>query len=66
MRKMIITESQLIGAIREELKKSDVVDLIKKDKDVEKYIKQVTADVLDNLFRVMWQQKSFYQSNMIK
>lgn len=66
MKKGLITENQLRLIIEEELKKSDVVDIIKKNKDIEKYIKQVTADVLDNLFRVMWQQKSFYQSNMIR
>ena len=66
MKKCLITENQLRLIIEEELKKSDVVDIIKKNKDIEKYIKQVTADVLDNLFRVMWQQKSFYQSNMIR
>lgn len=66
MGKVVITESTLQRIIEEELKKSDVVDIIKKNKDIEKYIKQVTADVLDNLFKVMWQQKSFYQSNMIR
>ena len=66
MKKGLITENQLRLIIEEELKKSDVVDIIKKNKDIENYIKQVTADVLDNLFRVMWQQKSFYQSNMIR
>lgn len=66
MKKALITESQLKRIIAEELKKSDVVDIVKKDKDIEKYIKDVTAHVLDKLFQVLWQQKSFYQSNITR
>lgn len=66
MKKAVITESQLKRIIAEELKKSDVVDIVKKDKDIEKYIKDVTAHVLDKLFQVLWQQKSFYQSNITR
>lgn len=66
MAKVLISESKLKSIIAEELKKSDVVDIVKKDKDIEKYIKDVTAHVLDKLFQVLWQQKSFYQSNITK
>jgi predicted CoA-binding protein len=66
MKKALITESQLKRIIAEELKKSDVVDIVKKDKDIEKYIKDVTAHVLDKLFQVLWQQKSFYQRNITR
>ena len=38
MQKLLITESQLKAVIAEELKKSDVVDIVKKDKDIEKHI----------------------------
>ena len=66
MKKALITESTLKRIIAEELKKSDVVDIVKKDKDIEKYIKDVTAHVLDKLFQVLWQQKSFYQTNITR
>ena len=66
MQKLLIKESQLRNIIAEELKKSDVVDIVKKDKDIEKHIKDITANVLDKLFQVLWQQKSFYQSNITK
>ena len=66
MAKVIITESKLKSIIAEELKKSDIVDIVKKDKDIEKHIKEITAAVLDKLFQVLWQQKSFYQSNITK
>ena len=66
MQKLLIKESELKKIIAEEMKKSDVVDIVKKDKDIEKYIKDVTAGVLDKLFQVLWQQKSFYQSNITR
>lgn len=66
MAKVIITESKLKSIIAEELKKSDIVDIVKKDKDIEKYVKEIVANVLDKLFQVLWQQKSFYQSNITK
>lgn len=66
MAKLLITESKLKEIIAEELKKSDIVDIVKKDKDIEKHIKEIAAQVLDKLFQVLWQQKSFYQSNITK
>jgi predicted CoA-binding protein len=66
MAKLLITEGKLKEIISEELKKSDIVDIVKKDKDIEKHIKEVAAQVLDRLFQVLWQQKSFYQSNITK
>jgi len=66
MQKLLITENQLKAVIIEELKKSDIVDIVKKDKDIEKHIKEIAAAVLDKLFQVLWQQKSFYQSNITK
>jgi predicted CoA-binding protein len=64
--KGLVTENQLKRIISEELKKSDIVDIVKKDKDIEKYVKEIVANVLDKLFQVLWQQKSFYQSNITK
>ncbi len=66
MQKLLIKESQLKGIIAEELKKSDIVDIVKNDKDIEKHVKEIAAQVLDRLFQVLWQQKSFYQSNITK
>jgi predicted CoA-binding protein len=64
--KVLIKESQLKNIISEELKKSDIVDIVKKDKDIEKHIKEIAANVLDKLFQVLWQQKSFYQNNITR
>ena len=44
MAKLLITESKLKEIIAEELKKSDIVDIVKKDKDIEKHIKEFGED----------------------
>lgn len=66
MAKFLVTESEIRRCISEELKKSDIIDIIKKDKDIEKYIKQITADVMSNLFQTLWQQKSYVLTNIAK
>lgn len=45
----------LENIILEELQKSDVLDMIKKDKNFEKRVKEIIADVLGEFFRVLWQ-----------
>lgn len=52
---------KLISLITEELKKSDVIDIINKDKDFEKRVKKITADVVTDLFRVLWQHNSIFK-----
>lgn len=59
-----ITESQLrkagFKALNEELDKDDVVELFKKDRDFEKRVKEISAGVISELFRILWQRKGFY------
>lgn len=50
----------------EELTKPDVVNIIKKDKDVEKRVKEIVTDVITKLFKILWQHKNFYDSNLVK
>lgn len=64
--KILVTESDIKRCISEELKKDDVIDIIKKDKDIEKYIKKITADVMANLFQTLWQQKGYVLTNIVK
>ncbi len=59
---MIITESQIVEAVSEELKKSDVMKIIKNDKDFEKRVKEIITDVISELFRVLWQHGGIYKS----
>lgn len=55
-------EKKLISIIAEEMKKSDVMDIIKNDKDFEKRVKKITADVVTDLFRVLWQHNSIFKA----
>lgn len=64
--KIRIDENTLKKTITEELKKSDVVDVVKNNKDIEKYVKKVAAEVVNNLFQTLFQQKSFLNQYLTK
>lgn len=59
-----ITERQLKESMSnlliEELDKDDVVDLFKKNKEFEKRVKEISAGVVSELFRILWQRRAFY------
>ena len=57
-----LTENKIISLITEELKKSDVMDIIKNDNEFEKSVKKITADVVTDLFRVLWQHSNIFKS----
>ena len=57
-----INEAKIAHIISEELKKSDIVDMFKKDKDFEKQVKKITSDVLTDLFRVLWQHNGLFKN----
>lgn len=48
--------------IVEELKKSDVIEIAKKDKEFEKRIKEIISEVVGELFRVLWQHGSIFKA----
>ena len=62
MRKMVINENQIVRLVTEELKKSDVLDIVKHDKDFEKKVKEIIADALSEFFRVLWQHNGIFKS----
>ena len=64
--KIRIDENTLKQVITEELKKSDVVDVVKNNKDIGKYVKKVAAEVVNNLFQTLFQQKSFLNQYLTK
>lgn len=64
--KIRLDENTLKRVITEELKKSDVVDVVKNNKDIEKYVKKVAAEVVNNLFQTLFQQKSFLNQYLTK
>jgi len=53
---------KLSQIILEELKKKDVVDIIKNDKDIEKRIKNIVSDVIVDMWRVLWQHNSIFKT----
>ena len=63
-KKIIITESQLEQSMSnlliEELDKDDIVDMFKKNRDFEKRVKEISAGVVSELFRILWQRRAFY------
>ena len=59
---MRLNNEILAEAVASELKKSDVVDLIKKDKDVEKRVRAIVADTLTDFFKVMYQHSGVFKN----
>lgn len=63
-KKIKITESQLNSSLNtllvEELDKDDVLDMFKKNKEFEKRVKEISAGVVSELFRILWQRRAFY------
>lgn len=50
--------------INEELDRDDVIHMLKKNKDIEKRIKEVTTEVITDLFKLLWQRKSSYENDL--
>jgi hypothetical protein len=63
-KKIRITESQfkenMSRMLNEELDKDDVVDMFKKNREFEKRVKEISAGVVSELFRILWQRRAFY------
>ena len=50
--------------INEDFDRDDMLNYLKKDRDMEKRIKEIVTDVVTDLFRVLWQRKSSYESEL--
>ena len=50
--------------IYEDFDRDDMLNYLKKDKEMEKRIKEIVTDVVTELFRVLWQRKSSYESDL--
>ena len=59
---MKINEEKIAALVTEEIKKSDILKHIKDDKDFEKRVKQIAADVVTDLFRVLWQHNGIFKN----
>jgi hypothetical protein len=58
----ILNESKIANLITEELKKSDVIDMIKKDKDFENRVKEIVRTLLKDMFRVLYQHNDILKA----
>lgn len=55
-------QRKIAKLITEEMKKSDVIDIVKKDKDFEKRVKEIATDVITELFRILWQHNGIFKN----
>ena len=58
---MRLNEEKIAEIISEEIKNSEVLDKLKKDKNFNKYIKDICSEVITDLFRVLWQHNSLFK-----
>lgn len=59
---MKLNEDKIVKLISEEMSKSDVLNIIKHDKDFEKKVKEIISDVICEMFRVLWQHNGIFKS----
>lgn len=68
-KKIIINEEQILSIIAEEnLNKSDVTrtvsNFVKTDKEFERRVKNIAADVVKQLFKTLWQKNGIYDHDI--
>jgi glutamine synthetase type III len=56
----LLEEKTVVNIITEELKKSDVVDIIKRDKDVEKRVKEIVREIVKDMYRILYQHNGIF------
>lgn len=59
---MKLYKEDIVNLVTEEMNKSDVLNIIKKDKDFEKRVKEIASEVVTELFRVLWQHNSIFKN----
>ena len=57
-----MNEDKIVELISEEMSKSDVLNIIKHDKDFEKKVKEIISEVICEMFRVLWQHNGIFKS----
>ena len=62
----MVSDKIIKKLVTEELSKPEVINLVKKDKDIEKRIKEIATEVIVNLFKILWQHRNFYEKNITK
>ena len=69
----LLNEEKIYNIIVEELTKSEVNSMISSkidsaisSRELKKKIKEISADVINEFFKVMWQRNSMWKSNVTK
>ena len=55
-------QRKIAKLVTEEMQKSDVIDIVKKDKYFEKRVKEIATDVITELFRILWQHNGIFKN----
>ena len=64
-KKVILNESAVKKIIEEEyMEKKDIKNYVEKDRDFERRIKAIVANSINDLFRILWQRKNVYDSEL--
>ena len=56
---------EIISIITEEIKKSEILDTNKNDKNFEKKVKDIVANTLTDFFKALYQHNSLFK-NLVK
>jgi hypothetical protein len=59
---MQVKRNEIVNIIAEAIDKSEILDYVKKDKNFEKRVKEIAADVVTELFRVLWQHNALFKN----
>ncbi len=59
---MQLNREDIVNIVAESIEKSDILDFIKKDKNFEKRVKELTSEVIVELFRVLWQHNALFKT----
>lgn len=57
-----MANEKVVDIIAEEVKKSGIIKAIKDDKDFEKKVRAIVADVVCDMYRVLWQHNSIFKT----
>lgn len=61
-RSILINEQKVTNLVCEELKKSDIIKMLKNDNEFEKIIKTIVSDVIQEMFRVLWMHNNIFKT----
>jgi Txe/YoeB family toxin of Txe-Axe toxin-antitoxin module len=56
----LLEEKMIANIITEELSKADVINIIKKDKDVEKRVKEIVREIVKDMYRILYQHNGIF------